>query len=367
MEKLWHKKISELSETYDWVERMKTVHQSPVHHAEGNVAIHTQMVLDALETDELYHKLPEREQQIVWIAALFHDVEKYSTTIINEEGEIVSPGHAKRGAHTTREILFTDFDIDFKTRESIVFLVRYHGLPLWITEKQNPQKMLLEAAMHTPMHLLAMLARADVNGRICNDKEMLLEKVAFFEAYCKEQNVWSGCFPFETDAAKFYYFNNDNESVPEYLPYEKYGSEVVVMSGLPGMGKDFYIQKHYKDRPVICLDDIRKEMKAKPTDKTATGRAVQAAKELAKTYLRRRERFVWNATNITGQMRMQLVGLLKDYDAHVTIVYIEMPYRVWRSQNKQRTASLPDSVLDKMLHKLEVPLQKEADIVTYIV
>ena len=54
-------------------------------------------------------------------------------------------------------------------------------------------------------------------------------------------------------------------------------------------------------------------------------------------------------------MRAQLIGLFVDYGAKVKIVYLEQPYHIWRQQNKSREYALPESVLDKMLDKLEVP------------
>lgn len=73
-----------------------------------------------------------------------------------------------------------------------------------------------------------------------------------------------------------------------------------------------------------------------PTDKSANGWVVQTAKEEARTYLRKGQEFVWNATNITRQMRAQLIDLFVDYGAKVKIVYLEQPYHIWRQQNKSR-------------------------------
>lgn len=119
------------------------------------------------------------------------------------------------------------------------------------------------------------------------------------------------------------------------------------------------------DLPVISLDDIRRQYRIDPTDKKRNGWAVQEAKEMAKKYLRAGQGFIWNATNITALMRKQLIDLFVDYQAYVKLVYIEKPYDIWRTQNKNRTYPLPDIVLDKMLHNLEVPQLTEAHEVHY--
>lgn len=52
-----NKSWQHLEETFDWVANMQAVPQDARHHAEGNVAIHTQMVLQALEEQTLYQQL----------------------------------------------------------------------------------------------------------------------------------------------------------------------------------------------------------------------------------------------------------------------------------------------------------------------
>ena len=89
------------------------------------------------------------------------------------------------------------------------------------------------------------------------------------------------------------------------------------------------------------------------------------AKEQAKIYLRKGQDFIWNATNITTLMRQQLIDLFVSYQAYTKLVYIEKPHRQWRLQNRNRAYPLPDIVLDKMVHNLDVPQLTEAHEVLY--
>ena len=107
---------------FSWVKDMNGIMQSPIHHREGDVATHTQLVLHALENLEDYKSLSSQEKEIVWAAALLHDVEKRSTTFVDEDGKIVSPGHAKKGAMTTRQILYREIKTAFTVREEVVFI-----------------------------------------------------------------------------------------------------------------------------------------------------------------------------------------------------------------------------------------------------
>src|SRR6187431_2891124 len=119
MKELLYKNWEELKGWYEWISDMHGVPQDPIHHAEGDVATHTQMVIDALLGLREYQHLQVEEKEILWIAALLHDVEKRSTTYQEADGSIVSPGHAKKGALTARQILFQQFDLPFEIREQI--------------------------------------------------------------------------------------------------------------------------------------------------------------------------------------------------------------------------------------------------------
>lgn len=354
-----HKNWALLETQFDWVKRMQEVPQDPVFHAEGNVAIHTQMVLDELVKQQAYQQMQPQEQEILWAAALLHDVEKYSTTVIEAEGRITSNGHAKKGALKARQVLYRDVPAPFSIREQIVGLVRYHGLPLWTFEKPDPIKAVIMAGMEVNTAWLALLAKADVLGRICGDKEEMLYKIECFEALCQEQQAWGEAKKFATDEAKMYYMQHD-DAYADYVPFEELTGEVILMSGLPGAGKDRYVRQYYKDLPVVSLDDIRVKKGISPTDKSGNGRVIQEAKELAKVYLRKKQPFVWNATNITRQMRMQLIDLFLTYKMKVKIVYVEVPYAQLHAQNISREAIVPEAAVEKLIDKLEIPADWEA-------
>lgn len=352
-----------LEEQFDWVRDMKQVPQDPRHHAEGNVAIHTQMVLAELTKTESFQTLTAHEQELLWAAALLHDVEKRSTTVTEPDGSVTAHGHSRRGASTARQLLYRELPTSFAIREQIVGLVRHHGLPLWLLEKPDPARTLIKASLEIDTRLLAMLARADAQGRICQDKEDLLYRIDCFEEFCKEHQSWGQPRPFASSQARMHYLQKENTS-PDYIPFDPPETRAILMSGLPGAGKDHYIRKHYPDLPVISLDAIRIEMKVSHKDTTGNGQVIQAAKEKAREFLRAHQPFVWNGTNITRQLRAQLIDLFTQYRAAVTIVYIEVPYRTLMQQNRNRTAIVPTAAMEKLIDKLEPPAPWEAHELT---
>jgi predicted kinase len=139
------------------------------------------------------------------------------------------------------------------------------------------------------------------------------------------------------------------------------------MCGLPGTGKDSWIMKCMEGRrpstEVISLDEIRKELKLKPGD--TNGIVIQTAKERAKEYLRQRQSFIWNATNITQSQRRQLVDLFETYKACVRIEYLETTVDEQKRRNHNREAVVPQKNIDEMIGKLQLPEYFEAQYVCW--
>lgn len=351
-----------LTQQYSWIADMQGVPQDAIWHAEGDVYIHTKMVLDELCRLPEFSQQTPQNQQILIAAALLHDVEKRSTTveeIINGQTRIRSPKHAKKGEFTARCILYRDIATPFAVREQVAKLVRWHGLPLWAIDKANPEKAVIAGSLNMDLSLLAILAKADVLGRICPDKDEILERIALFEVLAKELDCWDKPFAFATSAARFHYLNHDH-SLSNYVPFEDFSCEVHMMSGLPASGKDTFIQRHLSDLPMISLDNIRREHRISPTDKKGNSIVAQIGKEQAKIYLRQKQSFVFNATNISAELRGKWLNLFHDYRAKTHIHYIESRYKNWLKQNHQREHQVPEQVLFKLLAKLEMPNFDEA-------
>ena len=358
-----------MSNECQWFRDMKEVPQDKIWHAEGDVQIHTIMVCEALAKLPEFIALDAQAKHIVMTSAVMHDIEKRSTTAEEfRDGRmcIVAPRHAKKGEYTAREILYKDFECPFKIREYICKLVRWHGKPLHALVDDNIGiKSLVSISWQVPMHWLAMLAKADILGRTCEDEAEQLEKIEFFKLYCEDLGCLHTPRPFKSLLARHTYLSKDGYL--DYEPFDETKFTVHMMSAIPGSGKDTYIKKNFGHLPVVSLDAIREEMGIKPTDKEGNGRVIQEAKERAKVHMRKREDFVWNATNITTQLRGQLIDLFESYGGKVKITYVEVPYKTLIQQNSNREAAVPLPVIERMIGKLEIPQYDEAFDIDYFV
>lgn len=352
-----------IEKRFDWFREMESIPQDAEWHAEGNVQIHTKMVCEAMVNLPEFQELNEQDKHIMFTSALFHDVEKRSTTAEEERyGRmcIVAPKHAQKGEYTTRLVLYKDIPTPFHIREEIAKLVRYHGVPLWKDDKL--ERTVVEVSMFISNYLLAMLSKADVLGRICPDSNELLEKIEFYKMCADEYHCLHTAKPFATNLARYHYFSK--KTFIDYVPYDETKFTVNMLSGIPGSGKDTYIKNNLSGE-VISLDDIRRELKIKPTDSKGNGQVIQEAIERCKVLMRKKTDFTFNATNITKELRAKWLNLFEEYGAKVNIHYIEVPYLTLMKQNSNREYGVPTDKVESLIAKLEMPTVKESHDVIY--
>ncbi len=361
---------------FSWIRAMKDVPQSPVYHAEGDVLTHTHMVAIALTALQEWRSLPARERSLLFASALLHDVGKPASTQIDSTGAITSKGHARKGEHIARRILWSGSELPaplpLLARETIAGLVRFHGLPLQFLDKSDPTRAVIAASQSIRMDHVALLAEADVRGRECADKAELLARVTLFREFCQESQCYRAPRSFATPHSRFIYFQHPLHPLhplhptgdPDYNAYDTPTFEVTMLSGLPGAGKDTWLHENASQQPVISLDSIRQELHISPEE--TQGQVVQLAKERARQFMRQQQPFIWNATNITRVMRQQLIDLFVSYNARVRIVYLDAPLAVIFKRNRARQDYVPEHIINKLIDKLEPPDQTEAHEVLWI-
>jgi predicted kinase len=358
-----------LASRFAFLRRMAGCPQEADYHAEGDVFVHTGMVCEALVVDPEWQSLKAPARATIFAAAVLHDVAKPIRTRTDEiTGRIVSPGHSVTGAQMVRELLYRGeaglLPAPLQQREQIVTLVRWHGLPLQWDNRATALRDTLGASLAVPMRWLALLARADVNGRICAGQEALLERVALFETWCDELGCLHGPRAFANDHTRYAFFTREGMS-PDALLHDDTEFEVVLMSGLPGAGKDTWVHREGGGRGVISLDALRREMGIGPDQ--PQGVVIAAAKEAAREHLRKGKPFLWNATNTTDTLRGPLVDLFARYHARVRVVYCETSYNTLIRRNRERKHGVPAKVIDHLIRRWAVPQLREAHEVEIVV
>lgn len=353
-------------EAFPALEHAKTTPQSPVYHGEGDVWTHTKWVVESLLALPDYQAAPRADQEIVFLAALLHDIAKYSTTVVDETtGHISQPGHSRRGSIDSRIALW-DAGVPFDVREAICRLVTLHQTPFYVMEGsrrgKTPEYQVREMSHQVNLRVLAMLAEADMRGRICADQQKVLDNIELFRELAREEGCYGQPRAFADAHTRVSYFRGADVH-PDYALYQEPGSKVTVMAGLPASGKNHWVERNRKGLPVVSFDDAREELGLKHGEND--GKAAHFAVDRAKELLRAKEPFVWNATHLSSQMRTKTLDLLFAYNAEVELVYLEQPRAELLRRNSKRDSTLTNKGLQEMVVRWEVPLPTEAHAVRY--
>ena len=159
------------------LKKLEEIMQSPKHHPEGNVWVHTMMVVDegAKHREEI-----EDKRALMW-TLLLHDIGKVKATKL-KKGRWVSYDHDKVGEVDGREFLeyFTKDEIFIN---KVVKLIRYHMHLLYIINKL-PYADIEGMLKWTDVKELAIVFLSDRLGRgdvTYKEKEEILREIKNFK------------------------------------------------------------------------------------------------------------------------------------------------------------------------------------------
>ncbi len=141
--------------------------QEPEWHPEGDVWVHTLMVIDQARTR--IDDLPHAPQITVMLGAICHDLGKPSTTAVID-GRIRSLGHEEAGVPPATALLdrLNIHTIDgFDVRRHVLGIVAHHLKPgAWYKVREDVgDGAFRRLAARLDMELLARVAKADCEGR----------------------------------------------------------------------------------------------------------------------------------------------------------------------------------------------------------
>ena len=139
--------------------------QDPLWHPEGDVWIHTLMVIDEAARICEENDLSYEDKLIVMTGALCHDLGKPATTILKDD-RIKSPGHDEAGVAIT-ESLLSRMAFPPKLTDDITSLVREHLKPYQLYNKRDnvSDGAIRRLAHRVNIERLLLVSQADFFGR----------------------------------------------------------------------------------------------------------------------------------------------------------------------------------------------------------
>ena len=162
-----------------YLRRLEDVEQSPVHHPEGNVWIHTLLVVDQAALRKNRSGDP---RTFMW-AALLHDIGKAVTTRLRK-GKITAYDHDKAGGKLAVEFLEACGQEEEFIR-AVTALVRWHMQALFVINSL-PFAEIDEMKKHVSVREVALLALRDRLGRAVDiDAAKEEENIRLFMERCE--------------------------------------------------------------------------------------------------------------------------------------------------------------------------------------
>jgi len=157
------------------------VPQDPIYHPEGDVWVHTMMVIDEMSK---LHGDDEKQNLLLSLAALTHDLGKANTTKV-VDGRIRAIGHELTGLPLCEQFMARLSDEKAVT-EALLPLVKHHLKPLQFYKQGAKSAAILRLARSVNIEQLVLLAKADFLGRTTPEAkagrfeagEWLLERAA---------------------------------------------------------------------------------------------------------------------------------------------------------------------------------------------
>lgn len=340
--------------------QMQVCPQDPIHHAEGDVWTHTKMCVNSLTQDTKWRIMSEEDKFITFYAMLLHDIGKPLTTK-NDNGVITAKGHSAVGAVDARIWLWQQ-GVDFSIREKICTIIEFHQIPFFILNKEDFALQARKISWLGVWDNLIMCAKHDMLGRVCVDQQKHIDNIEFLNIYLEEQNLKNAHYV--DDYTRMRYLASPNTVSPEYPLHREKKFEVLLMSGLPGSGKNTFIEQHYPHLKSISFDEERENLNISPSANGSA--AVHKAYDKMKELLRAQKSFVFNATNLSKNLRQKPLDLFHNYGASVRIIYLEKSYsQLIRDDAARGDKSVGAKVINSMLFKWEPPSILEAENIQY--
>lgn len=389
--------LKQLGEIFPLLYELEHTEQDPIWHAEGNVAIHTAMVMEHVQAlikeDDL--GLSQDEQLMVILGALLHDIAKPLTTIKQERDGIIrtlAPRHAQRGADWLAWRVM-ELGLPHHIALQLIELVRYHHEPKFLVIKDAPAPKFLSLMRKAPMRALYLLERADMLGRECEDQQEQLNIIEMFRLLAQEDDAFDQPHALSSFITPIAHALSEQEQHDDYIeralmeglwdfeqgqiytPQEalarSYKSQerflrVTLTCGPSASGKSTWIAQHHSNTRVISMDELRHTLTKDPADQSKNAQVFALAREQFKDALRAQQDVVWDATSLRFDQREAVLQTARQYGAHTTLAVFHAPPSLSFARNKARARQVPVAVMQRQLESAQWPQLDEAHRTLYI-
>lgn len=365
---------------------LKETQQDKCWHAEGNVHIHVQLCLEALYElfDGEASHLSDADKKILFWAVALHDIGKPLTTreVVEDRTYIKAPRHENAGA----SVLIHVEPLDGLTVEQwvqVIKLVAYHQKPKHLVlDDAKPYQYVSLLREVENVELLYFLEKADMMGRISQDRDEQIEYIELF---------WMECQSIFGHKTYTEYFNEAIETLRPMVSEDKLAvvahraldwicsgeifmveeavskpfmyeptPTITLTVGCSGSGKSSYVNRLGGDVTVISYDQIREEVNGNRLIQDNFDEVKRIGQERLKEALRAKKDIVWDATSTRNDFRDKVIATSRAYGAYVKVVVFVKDAKSLHRDNKGREYAVPDFVLNDQMKSYQLTSASEA-------
>jgi len=156
-----------------------------------------------------------------------------------------------------------------------------------------------------------------------------------------------------------------DEAEAKFFEHKNNHAELILLSGLSGVGKTTYIKENYSNHTIISFDDIRESLSFRENQKD-NAEVVRIAKDRLKIHLARKEKIVFDATNIRIDLRDKILTIGHNYHALNKIVFLVDSLNNIIERDKKREYSVGEKVILTQEYNFQTPDKSEADDVSWV-
>ena len=341
--------------------QLASAKQSKQWHKEGTALIHTKLVTNHMI--ELTDGMRDEDRRVLVVAAILHDIGKGSTTKFDKnKGDYTSKNHGPVGERIARGLLY---DEEFLVRERICDLVRRHMHlhHLFDHEDKIDEVIISLSYGYATVRDFIYLWQADSLGSISGETEEQIMETRHLIMGIADRKL--KCIDRQhkfKDTFKQRYFLKMEPSKPPKLTFKAY-----IMIGLPGSGKNHYIDNNLPHLPSLSRDDIRAEIGLggeKPQgNKQEEETVTRMLMERLERYCESETSFVINNVNAKLKYRQDFLRKLIQHKAEIIYVYIDTPIEICK---KRRKGQIPEGVIDRMNEHFDMPSPREYDSIIVV-
>lgn len=135
-----------------------------------------------------------------------------------------------------------------------------------------------------------------------------------------------------------------------------------MMVGLPGSGKSWYAEHKFPTAMIHSSDAIREELLGDISDQSQQELVFQTLHNRVLNGLRSGFDVVYDATNINYKRRREFLQRVKALDIpnlKTVCIFLAPPYARCVERNANRDRTIPESVIDRMYKKFDIPMMAE--------